>query len=645
MTTKTTLKAGQDGMDTPYKSMPAQLQATFEAQSTRIAFWGGDDPGERLRQLGIPVGDTGVLSLAAPTGTTVSEVRPVRAPAQFLDVEEAVEALAVLGRDDLASPGELGDSVRAWVRAVALVHAGAADRDFQELARRLPVAAHAALCPDGNSVASARAVLEAFRTAADEMNTDLLPDVRARLRHYQRRGVAWLAGLADSGGGGILADEMGLGKTLQAICLMAIRKLDRPHLVVCPTSLLGTWERELERFAPQIRTSRYYGAARYLDPPGPGGIVLTSYGILRREADRLSAQNWDVLILDEAQQVKNFRSQAARAVRGLSAQVRVAMTGTPVENRLDDLWSILALTNPGMLGTRSRFRSRFAVPIEQRRSRRAAQRLSELVEPHVLRRTKLEVAPELAPKQYVPVLCSLTPEQTDLYQRSLDDAFAKGLGTGIGRRGRVLALLTRLKQICNHPAQLLGEDKPLSGRSGKFDRTTEIITELVDTGERALVFTQYRAMGELLVPHLDKALGRAGVQFLHGGLSSRRRDRMVVEFQESPEASPVMVVSLRAAGHGLTLTRASSVVHYDRWWNPAVEDQATDRVHRIGQQRPVTVYTLLTAGTVEDHIARVHEEKRGVASVVAEGGEAQLAELDDHDLREILELTGSGAAT
>ncbi|ALL79985.1 serine/threonine protein kinase (plasmid) [Pseudonocardia sp. EC080610-09] len=608
-----------------------------------MAFWGGEDPEETLRQHGLPAGEPGTLPLAVPIGTAVGELRAGRAPARFLGVEEAIEGLTGLG-DDSSVSGQLGDSVRAWVRAVGLVRSGAADRDFRELARRIPLAAHAALCPGENSVASATAVLEAFHTAAAGMHAEYHPDVQAQLRHYQRRGVAWLAGLAHSGGG-ILADEMGLGKTLQAICLMVLRHAGRPHLVVCPTSLLGTWERELERFAPQMPVVSYYGAARRLDLAGSGGVVLTSYGLLRREAKHLAAQQWDVLVLDEAQQIKNPRAQAAKAIRSLTAQIRLAMTGTPVENRLDDLWSILSVTNPGLLGTRSRFRSRFAVPIEQRRSQRAAQRLSGLVEPHVLRRTKLEVAPELAPKQYVPVLCSLTQEQAELYRRSLDDAFENGLGSGIGRRGRVLALLTRLKQICNHPAQLLGEDGPLPGRSGKFDRTIEIITELADAGERALVFTQYRAMGELLVPHLDDALGRPGVQFLHGGVSGRRRDRMVVEFQESPDASPVMVVSLRAAGYGLTLTRASSVVHYDRWWNPAVEDQASDRVHRIGQQRPVTVYTLLTAGTVEDHIARMHERKRGVASVVAEGGEARLAELDDQDLREILEITGPGAAT
>ena len=649
------------GPDAARELLPADLQATYDPRSARLGFWGGEDPGATMRGLGLPVGEPGVLALALPAGPARGEVVGTRTPARLVGVEEAVGSLAGPGTHDGEEPGPVadgtraatvgagdrdpgvGDSVRAWAEAVVLLRSGAGDAEFRRLAERMPIAAHAALRPDGTSIDPAATVLEEFRATALAIRSDPHPDVRAQLRHYQRRGVAWLAGLGDRGGG-VLADEMGLGKTLQAICLLALRRGDRPHLVVCPTSLLGTWERELARFAPQLTKLGFHGSGRALDRLAPGTVVLTSYGLLRTEADRLTAREWDVLVLDEAQQVKNPRTQAARAARRLTARVRLAMTGTPVENRLEDLWSILSLTNPGLLGTRSRFRSRFAVPIEQRRSRTAADRLAELVAPHVLRRTKLEVAPELAPKQEVPVHCSLTAEQIGLYRRSLDQAFREGLGSGIGRRGRVLALLTRLKQVCNHPAQLLGQDGPLPGRSGKLDRTGEMVAELAASGERALVFTQYRRMGELLVAHLDGVLGGPGVPFLHGGLTGRRRDSMVVEFQESPRAAPVMVVSLRAAGFGLTLTRASSVIHYDRWWNPAVEDQASDRVHRIGQERPVTVYTLVTAGTVEDHIARIHEDKRGVAAVVAEGGEARLAELDDRALREVLDLAVPGAA-
>lgn len=636
---------------------PADLQATYDPRSAQLGFWGGENPDVTLRSLGLPVGHPGALALALPAGLTRGEVVGTRMPARLVGVEEALESLAGLKTHDDEEPGpvaartraatagdqdpRIGDSVHAWAEAVALLRSGAGDEEFRRLAERMPIAAHAALRPDQTSIDPAVTVLEKFRATALAIRCDPRPEVRAQLRHYQREGVVWLAGLE---AGGILADEMGLGKTLQAISLLSLRRGDRPHLVVCPTSLLGTWERELARFAPQLPTLGFHGSGRLLDRLAPGTVVLTSYGVLRTEADRLTAREWDLLVLDEAQQVKNPRTKAAQAAKRLTARVRLAMTGTPVENRLEDLWSILSLTNPGLLGTRSRFRSRFVVPIEQRRSRAAADRLAELVTPHVLRRTKLEVAPELAPKQEVPVYCSLTAEQTGLYRHTVDQAFREGLGSGIGRRGRVLALLTRLKQICNHPAQLLGEDGPLPGRSGKLDRTGEIVAELAASGERALVFTQYRQMGELLVAHLDGVLGGRGIPFLHGGLTGRQRDSMVVEFQESPRAAPVMVVSLRAAGFGLTLTRASSVIHYDRWWNPAVEDQASDRVHRIGQERPVTVYTLVTAGTVEDHIARIQEEKRGVAAVIAEGGEARLAALDDRVLREVLDLAVPGSA-
>jgi len=348
--------------------------------------------------------------------------------------------------------------------------------------------------------------------------------------------------------------------------------------------------------------------------------------------------------IDEAQQIKNPDVLAARAARALNARLRVAMTGTPVENRLDELWSLLAFTNPGLLGTRARFRRRFAVSIEQRGSAAAATRLHEIVAPHILRRLKRDVAPELPDKIEATVVCVLTDEQQRLYRTCLDDSFAVGLGSGIGRRGRILALLTRLKRICNHPEHVAPTGEELAGRSGKLDRATEILAEIVDAGDRALIFTQYRDTGELLARHLTENVTgpAAAVPFLHGGLALRRRDEMVEQYQNDPDSPPILVLSLRAAGFGLNLTRATHVLHYDRWWNPAVEDQASDRAHRIGQTRTLTLHTLITEGTVEDAIDQMHAGKRNLAGVAlgtTTSLDTALVRLSDEHLRALLDLT------
>jgi superfamily II DNA or RNA helicase len=473
-----------------------------------------------------------------------------------------------------------------------------------------------------------------------------LEGVQAELRPYQQRGVAWLQTLAELGLGGVLADDMGLGKTLQSIALLADRPGDRPHLVVCPVSVVGNWERELARFAPELPLVRHHGPQRGSAPDAfpPGAVAVTSYGVLRLDAELFARIDWDVVVLDEAQQVKNHRTQAAKAARQLPATVRLALTGTPVENRLAELWSILDLTTPGLLGGFEGFRRDYAAPIERWQDPDATRRLRQLTTPFVLRRTKTDptIAPELPDKTELTVTCQLTREQATLYQAAVDDTFAQDLGEGIERRGRILKLLGELKQICNHPAQFLGERGPLPGRSGKLARTVELLTEVVDAGDRALVFTQYRRMGELLASHLAAALGLPEVPFLHGGVSRSGRERLVDAFQHDDGAPPLLLVSLKAGGTGLNLTRATHVLHFDRWWNPAVEDQATDRAYRIGQHRAVLVHKLVTAGTLEERIAAMIDDKRALADAVLGDGEAWLTELDDDALRELVDLRTSG---
>ena len=328
--------------------------------------------------------------------------------------------------------------------------------------------------------------------------------------------------------------------------------------------------------------------------------------------------------------------------RQLPATARVALTGTPVENRLSELWSIVDFANPGLLGPFTRFRERYAVPVERWRDPDATARLRRTVAPFMLRRVKSDpaVAADLPPKIESIVACSLTREQATLYQAAVTALLdEQTLGQGIARQGRVLKLLTALKQICNHPAQYLGESGPVPGRSGKVARATEMLAEVIDSGDRAIVFTQYREMGDLLAKHLSAALRLPKVPFLHGGVNRAARDAMVAAFQTDDAAPPLLLISLKAGGTGLNLTRATHVLHYDRWWNPAVEDQATDRAYRIGQTRTVNVHKLVTAGTLEERISTLLEQKRSLADAVVGAGETWLANLDDADLRALVTLS------
>ncbi|HWL37643.1 MAG TPA: DEAD/DEAH box helicase [Frankiaceae bacterium] len=491
-------------------------------------------------------------------------------------------------------------------------------------------------------IAEVAAMLSNVAAARDSETVEPPKTLVATLRPYQLRGLRWLREMTDLGLGGCLADDMGLGKTIQLIALHLLRH-ERdgdpagPALVVCPTSVLGNWERECARFAPSIPVRRFHGGERHLENVRPNEIVLATYGMIRRDREALAEVAWGLVAADEAQHVKNPLSRGARELRAIPAQARVALTGTPVENRLTDLWSILDWTTPGLLGPLERFRRTVAIPVERYRDPDATERLARVVRPFLLRRRKSDpgIAPELPPKIETDHVVPLTAEQATLYTavvREALDTIAKK--AGIERRGLVLKLLTELKQICNHPAQYLGQEGPTDGRSGKLYALDELTDVIVDEGDGVLVFSQYVTMCRLLERHLN---GRGiDTVFLHGGVPARQREDMVTRFQEG--GVPVFLLSLKAGGTGLNLTRATHVIHYDRWWNPAVEDQATDRAHRIGQDRAVQVHKLMAEGTLEDRIADVMARKRELAESVVGAGEAWLTELSDDELAELVSL-------
>ncbi|MFC0626418.1 DEAD/DEAH box helicase [Kribbella deserti] len=482
----------------------------------------------------------------------------------------------------------------------------------------------------------------ALATLADRLTSERPafvqpPALQATLRDYQRRGVEWMAQLAELGFGGCLADDMGLGKTIQVIALH-LHLGNGPTLVVCPSTLLGNWEREFARFAPDTPSRRYHGAGRTLADLAPNEVVLTTYGVVRQDHATLGTIEWNLAVADEAQHAKNPLSRTARSLRALPARTRLALTGTPVENRLSELWSILDWTAPGLLGTLDRFRHDVAVPVERYRDEDATAWLSRVTRPFLLRRKKSDpgIAPELPPKTERDVIVPLTTEQATLYQAVAAETLAKiEQSEGIERRGLVLSLLTQLKQVCNHPAQFLHEPGPLPRRSGKLAALDELLDVILAEGESVLIFSQYVEMCRLIEQHL--ASRGVPTLFLHGGVGVRRREQMVEEFQAGQ--APVFLLSLKAGGVGLTLTQASHVVHYDRWWNPAVEDQATDRAYRIGQDKPVQVHRLVTENTLEDRISAVIAAKRELADAVVGSGEGWLSELSDADLAELVALS------
>ncbi|MBP5510801.1 MAG: DEAD/DEAH box helicase [Kiritimatiellae bacterium] len=467
------------------------------------------------------------------------------------------------------------------------------------------------------------------------------------LRPYQVRGYSWLRFLRQWGFGACLADDMGLGKTIQTLAFLLGEKATgqkRPSLIVGPTSVLGNWMRETGRFAPSLRAFLHHGPERphgaaFVKEAKGADVVFTSYALLHRDYADLRRVPWSGIVLDEAQNIKNPATRQSGCARALPADFRIALTGTPIENHVGDLWSIMDFLNPGLLGRRAVFRERFLLPIRTGSDPGARLRLRQAVAPFILRRLKTDqtIISDLPEKTEGKVYCPLTLEQSQLY-RDVLDSFRRDLAVsgGISRRGLILAVLTHLKQICNHPSNYLGEDRAEPGRSGKLTRLTEMLEEIFEAGESALVFTQYAEMGRLLQRSLRRSFA-VEMPFLHGGVPRRERDRMVESFQNASMPS-AFILSLKAGGMGLNLTRATHVFHFDRWWNPAVENQATDRAFRIGQTNNVFVHKFICGGTLEDRIDRLIEEKTELAEAVIAHGEGGLTELSDTALQKLLEL-------
>jgi SNF2 family DNA or RNA helicase len=475
---------------------------------------------------------------------------------------------------------------------------------------------------------------------------------QGELRAYQERGLSWLAYQSRLGLGCCLADDMGLGKTIQLIAELLHHAEILPDdrrgtLLVCPTSVVGNWQRELQRFAPELPVIRHHGNERASSieelearMAKPHTVVITTYGLATRDVELLKQRPWARFVLDEAQAIKNVTAKRSQAVREIDAAFRVALTGTPIENRLSELWAILDFLNPSLLGHFEKFRRSYALPIERYHDAVALERLRRLVGPFIMRRVKTDpgVIKDLPEKMEMKVYCTLTREQATLYQALVDAAMNNiDDAQGIARHGRILALLTRLKQVVDHP-HLVQNDKAFEPRrSGKLTRLLEMLEELSDMGERALIFTQFKQMGDILVSVLQERFD-VDVPFLHGGVPQQQRDELVERFQDD-DGPPFFVLSLRAGGTGLNLTAATHVFHYDRWWNPAVEDQATDRAFRIGQTKNVQVHKMLSIGTLEEKIDSMLTEKRNLADTIVDSTGAWVTELDTDAIRDLVSLS------
>ena len=473
------------------------------------------------------------------------------------------------------------------------------------------------------------------------------------LRPYQIKGLSWLAFLRQFGLGACLADDMGLGKTIEFIALMLHEHTDRrgkswpgPTLLICPMSVVGNWEKEVERFGPSLKVMVHHGADRlsgtaFVREVKKHDLVISTYALVHRDERLFSGVKWERVTLDEAQNIKNPAAKQTQAIKKLNTNHRVALTGTPVENRLSELWSIIDFLNPGYLRSASDFRTSFVIPIEKYRNPARAETLKRLIQPFVLRRLKTDstIINDLPEKMEMKVFCNLTQEQATLYQAVVKEMLDKiEHAEGIERKGLVLSTLSKLKQVCNHPAQFIQDGSKLPGRSGKLVRLEEMLEEVLAEGDKALIFTQFAEMGMMLRTHLRDTFG-CETLFLHGGTTKQQRDSMVQRFQANHQGPPLFILSLKAGGLGLNLTAANHVFHFDRWWNPAVENQATDRAFRIGQKRNVQVHKFVCLGTLEEHIDQMIEQKKELAESIVGAGEGWLTEMSTDQLKQVFALS------
>jgi SNF2 family DNA or RNA helicase len=547
-------------------------------------------------------------------------------------------------------PEDLQAALRAWETG----QGGELTTLGEALHAQAEVAAHGLAV----EAVEAEGWLQSLLDGSDQDHLETLPapsEFTGTLRPYQTRGYSWLAFLRERGLGACLADDMGLGKTPQCLAALLRRREEAggstgPVLLVCPTSVAENWRREAARFAPSLRVLLHHGPGRsrgddFLAQAAEHDLVVTTFALIPRDLETLRQAEWDTVVLDEAQNIKNPEAKQTRAIRALPAGWRVALTGTPVENRLRELWSIMEFLNPRYLGPEATFHRRFAVPIERYSDETQSATLRRLIQPFVLRRVKTDpkVIQDLPEKLEQKVFCPLTPEQATLYEAVVKDMLEQvDDAEDMARRGLVLATLMKLKQVCNHPAHFLGDGSALPHRSGKLNRLEELLEEALSVEDHALVFTQFAAMGEKLQRHLRQRFG-IDVLFLHGGVPRAKRDQMVARFQ-APEGPPVMVLSLKAGGVGLNLTRANHVFHFDRWWNPAVENQATDRAFRIGQRRNVHVHKFVCTGTVEERIDALIESKLALAESIVGAGESWITELSSAELRDLFTLRREAVA-
>ncbi len=478
---------------------------------------------------------------------------------------------------------------------------------------------------------------------AKPVEVDEPKDLKGELRPYQKTGLKWLWTNVSKGFGCCMADDMGLGKTIQVISLILKlkeeNKLKNPVLVICPTTLMGNWMKELQLFAPSLKVATYHGLDRKLDMNND--VILTTYAIMRIDVEEMKKNNWGMIVVDEAQNIKNPDTAQTLAIKALKSDIKIAMTGTPVENRLTELWSIFDFINKGYLGSMKEFQKSYAIPIERFKEKSRASKLKLSVSPFVLRRVKTDktVISDLPDKMVMNDYCYLAKSQAILYEKTLNEMMEKISGfTGVNRRGNIFKLITALKQICNHPYQFLKSGGTSKDLSGKAEKCVDLVQSIIDNNEKTLIFTQYKEMGDLLAKIIAEECATEP-SFFHGSLTVPQRENLIEDFQTNDDRK-VMILSLKAGGTGLNLTSATNVIHYDLWWNPAVEEQATDRTYRIGQDRNVMVHRLITLGTFEEKIDEMLKSKKELADLAVYEGEKIITELTDEEIYEIFSLSG-----